>query len=203
MLTEIVRPLVRTQIRLLANSNSTRQTLVQTISRWLGYLGVEAIVNQLESNCDQIQVTLQVKKPQTCDSTDWQKIIDNIGNEANLPSTPSNSGLTYDQISPKQQVKLQRLLAYMIQVEQPESETDWDRVLPIIENLELEPELIVGIRSALRIPQSLDLLVEELEPDVAAIALEKAVAIALLDRRVNPEEDRALSLLLEAMKRSV
>lgn len=202
MLTEIVRPLVRTQIRLLANSNSTRQTLVQTISRWLGYLGVEAQVTQLEGNCDQIQVALRVKKPQTCDGTDWQKIVDNIGNEANLSSINPSNGLTYDQIPPKQQVKLQRLLAYMIQVEQPEAQTDWDQVLPVLENLELDPELVTGIRSALKIPQSLDLLVEGLEADVAAIALEKAVGIALLDRRVNPEEDRALGLLLEAMKRS-
>ncbi len=205
MLTEIVRPLVRTQIRLLANSNSARQTLVQMIGRWLSYLGVEAQVTQLESNCDQIQVALRVKKPQNCDSTDWQKIIDNINDDANITSTHSTqtNGLTYDQISPKQQVKLQRLLAYMIQVEQPESETDWDRVLPLLESLELDPELLTGIRSALRVPQSLDLLVEGLEPDVAAIALEKAVGIALLDRRVNPEEDRALGILLEAMKRSV
>ncbi|MEB3278736.1 MAG: hypothetical protein VKK42_07400 [Lyngbya sp.] len=203
MLTEIVRPLVRTQIRLLANSSSTRQTLVQTIGRWLSYLGVEAQVTQLESNCDQIQVALRVKKPQSCDVTDWQKIIDNIGNEANIPSTNATNGLTYEQISPKQQIKLQRLLAYMIQVEQPDSEMDWDRILPLLESLELAPELVAGIRSALKIPQSLDLLVEGLEPDVAAIALEKAVGIALLDRRVNPEEDRALSILLEAMKRSI
>ena len=202
MLTEIVRPLVRTQIRLLANSNSTRQTLVQTISRWLGYLGVEAQVTQLESNCDQIQVALRVKKPQTCDATDWQKIVDNIGSDGSVPSTNSTNGLTYDQIPPKQQVKLQRLLAYMIQVEQPDSEMDWDRVLPLLESLELDPELMAGIRSALKVPQSLDLLVEGLESDVAAIALEKAVGIALLDRRVNPEEDRALGVLLEAMKHS-
>ncbi|WP_413162475.1 hypothetical protein ACL6C3_25925 [Capilliphycus salinus ALCB114379] len=202
MLTEIVRPLVRTQIRLLANSTSTRQTLVQMIGRWLSYLGVEAQVIQLESNCDQIQVALRVKKPQSCDGTDWQKIIDHIGNDGNIASNDSSNGLTYDKIPAKQQVKLQRLLAYMIQVEQPDSEMDWDRVLPLLESLELDPELVLGIRSALKIPQSLDLLVEGLEPDVAAIALEKAVGIALLDRRVNPEEDRALSILLEAMKRS-
>ncbi|MEL7034282.1 MAG: hypothetical protein AAFO04_01485 [Cyanobacteria bacterium J06592_8] len=203
MLTEIVRPLVRTQVRLLANSNSTRQTLTQMIGRWLGYLGVEAQVTQLEGSSDQIQVALRVKKPQTCDGTDWQKIVDNISSEANLSSTDSSHGLTYDKIPPKQQIKLQRLLAYMIQVEQPESEMDWDRVSPVLNNLELDPELVTGIRSALKIPQSLDLLVEGLEPDVAAIALEKAVGIALLDRRVNSEEDRALGLLLEAMKRSI
>ena len=199
MLTEIVRPLVRTQIRLLANSSSTRQTLVQTIGRWLSYLGVEAHVTQLESDSDQIQVALRVKKPTTCDPKDWEKIIENIDGDGN---NSSNNGLTYQQISPKQQVKLQRLLAYMIQVEQPDSQRNWEEVFPLLQNLGLDPELLAGIRSALKIPQSLDRLIEGLEPDVAAIALEKAVGIALLDRRVNPNEDLALSGLLEAMKRS-
>ena len=199
MLTEIVRPLVRTQIRLLANSSSTRQTLVQTIGRWLSYLGVEAHVTQLESDSDQIQVALRVKKPTTCDPKDWEKIIENIDGDGN---NSSHSGLTYQQISPKQQVKLQRLLAYMIQVEQPDSQRNWEDVFPLLQNLNLDPELLAGIKSALKIPQSLDRLIEGLEADVAAIALEKAVGIALLDRRVNPNEDLALSGLLEAMKRS-
>ncbi len=199
MLTEIVRPLVRTQIRLLANSSSTRQTLVQTIGRWLSYLGVEAHVTQLESDSDQIQVALRVKKPTSCDPKDWEKIIENIDCDGN---NSSNSGLTYQQISPKQQVKLQRLLAYMIQVEQPDSQRNWEEVFGLLQNLDLDPELLAGIKSALKIPQSLDRLIEGLEPDVAALALEKAVGIALLDRRVNPNEDLALSGLLEAMKRS-
>lgn len=200
MLTEIVRPLVRTQIRLLANSTSTRQTLVQTIGRWLSYLGVEAHVTQLESDSDQIQVALRVKKPTTCDPKDWEKIIENINGEGS--NSCDSSGLTYQQISPKQQMKLQRILAYMIQVEQPELDRDWEQVFPLLQNLDLDPELLAGIRSALKIPQSLDRLIEGLEPDVAALALEKAVGIALLDRRVNPGEDQALSGLLEAMKRS-
>jgi hypothetical protein len=42
-------------------------------------------------------------------------------------------------------------------------------------------------------------LMEGLDPDVAAIALSKAVGIALLDRQVNSGEDRALGALLKAM----
>ncbi|NJO71143.1 MAG: hypothetical protein HC825_04430 [Oscillatoriales cyanobacterium RM1_1_9] len=95
---------------------------------------------------------------------------------------------------------MQRLLAYMVQVAQPEAEVDWDKFVPLLKNLEFNDQLIAGIRVALKVPQSLDLLTEELEPDIAAIALEKAVSIALLDRRVNPQEDQALTKFLDAMK---
>jgi hypothetical protein len=43
-------------------------------------------------------------------------------------------------------------------------------------------------------------VVDGLDSDVAAIALSKAVGIALLDRQVNPMEDQALATLLEVMK---
>jgi len=59
---------------------------------------------------------------------------------------------------------------------------------------------LLGIKAALKVPQSLEILMEGLDPDVAAIALSKAVGIALLDRQVNSREDKALSALLEAMK---
>jgi hypothetical protein len=38
MLSKIVRPMVRTQIRLLANCQATRPTLIETISQWLSFL---------------------------------------------------------------------------------------------------------------------------------------------------------------------
>jgi hypothetical protein len=60
--------------------------------------------------------------------------------------------------------------------------------------------MLLGVRSALKVPQSLDQLMEGLDPDIAAIALPKAVSIALLDRRVNASEDRALTALLQLMK---
>jgi hypothetical protein len=39
-----------------------------------------------------------------------------------------------------------------------------------------------------------------LDSDVAAVALPKAVSIAMLDREVNVSEDQALMSLLKAMK---
>ena len=48
MLSQIVRPLVQTQIKLLANSQGTQATLIETIVRWLSYLGIRAQVNTLK-----------------------------------------------------------------------------------------------------------------------------------------------------------
>ena len=50
MLTQIVRPMVRTQVRLLANCHSTRLTLIHTIAKWLGFLGVKAEVTELDAS---------------------------------------------------------------------------------------------------------------------------------------------------------
>jgi hypothetical protein len=78
MLSQIVRPLVYAQIRLLANSGVTRKTLIEIIAQWLSYLGVKAVVTHLESRSDQIQVSLSVSKPEGCDRHDWQQIICNL-----------------------------------------------------------------------------------------------------------------------------
>ena len=59
MITQIVRPLVENQIRLLANSKTTQDTLSQTIACWLGYIGVRTEVTQLIPNSDRISVELQ------------------------------------------------------------------------------------------------------------------------------------------------
>ena len=49
MLSQIVRPMVNTQIRLLAKSKATKITLIKTIAKWLSFLGVEAQVTQLKT----------------------------------------------------------------------------------------------------------------------------------------------------------
>ncbi|MBD1809969.1 hypothetical protein H6F98_31640 [Microcoleus sp. FACHB-SPT15] len=197
MLSQIVRPLVRTQIRLLANTQATRSTLISTIAQWLGYLGVHAQVTSLSANSGQIQVSLTVGKPESCDSSDWQQILHNL----NEPSESSQSSeTTYAQMTPKQQSKLQRLLAYLIQVGDPDNKVNWDTLYPQLKTLNLDEDLLNGIKSALKVPQSLDQLLEGLDPDVAALALPKAVSIALLDRRVNAKEDSTLTALLSAMK---
>ncbi len=196
MLSQIVRPMVRTQLRLLASSQATRTTLVNTISQWLGFIGVEAHVTNLEAASDQIQVSLRVGKPDGCDPKDWQQIIDNL--QANqLPDSvlPTTADITSTQRS-----KLQRLLAYVIQVGNPDGSYDWDVLQSQLTAMGFDTEMTLGIRSALKVPQNLDTLMEGLDPDVAAIALPKAVSIALFDRQVNAREDKALSGLLDTMK---
>jgi hypothetical protein len=197
MLSQIVRPLVRTQIRLLANTQATRSTLISTIAQWLGYLGVQAQVTSLSANSRQIQVSLTVGKPESCESSDWQQILNNLNEPA---ENSQSSETTYAQMTPKQQSKLQRLLAYLVQVGDPDNSVNWDTLYPQLKTLNLDEDLLNGIKSALKVPQSLDQLLEGLDPDVAALALPKAVSIALLDRRVNAKEDSTLTALLSAMK---
>jgi hypothetical protein len=198
MLSQIVRPMVRTQIRLLANTQATRSTLVETIAQWLGFLGVRAEVTEIDAESNRICVSLVVGKPEACDDRDWQQILDNL----NRSKDSTKAGEPIGQLTSKQESKLQRLLAYVIQVGDPDRPVNWEEMEPQLRSLGFAEETLLGIRSALRVPQSIDQLVEGLDADVAAIALSKAVGIALLDRRVNPLEDKALSALLEVMKPS-
>jgi hypothetical protein len=192
MLSQLVSPMVRTQIRLLANSQATRSTLMTTIAQWLGFLGVQAQVTHLDTATNKIQVCLTVGKPNTCEAGDWQQILTNLDQgKAIAPAPPSV-------MTEQQERKLQRLLAYMIQVGEPDA--NWEALAPQLRSLGFEEEMLLGIKAALKVPQSLEILMEGLDPDVAAIALSKAVGIALLDRQVNSREDSALSALLKAMK---
>lgn len=189
--------MVRTQIRLLANSQATRTTLITTIAQWLGFLGVQAQVNHVDTVSDQIQVSITVGKPDACDDHDWEKILSNLKQHSKagdlIPLTPA-------QMTSQQQSKLQRLLAYVIQVGNPDGLPAWETLHPQLQSLGFDESTILGIRSAIKVPQSFDYLMTDLDADVAAIALSKAVSIALLDREVNPSEDHALSALLKAMK---
>jgi hypothetical protein len=191
--------MVRTQLRLLANSQATRSTLISTIAQWLGFLGVHAQVTHLNASSDRINVTLTVGKPEACDTQDWQKIIENL---QHLSEPDDSQPLTLITMTQQQRSKLQRLMAYVIQVGEPDQAIDWDTLSPQLKTLGFDEDIILGIRSATKIPQSLDSLTEALDADVAAIALPKAVSIALLDRKVNASEDKALSALLAAMKQS-
>lgn len=195
MLSKIVRPMVRTQIQLLANSQATYSTLVTTISQWLGFLGVQASVTQLQAQANRIQLSITVGKPESCDQSDWEKILLNLNRSGSVPANGINTAL-----SPQQERKLQRLLAYMIQVGQPQQRVDWETLQPQLQSLGFDELMLAGIRAAVKVPQDLDQLTDGLDADVAAIALSKAVGIALLDRQVNPGEDQALSVLLEAIK---
>jgi hypothetical protein len=197
MLTQIVRPMVQTQVRLLANSRAIRSTLISTVSQWLGFLGVRAEVTHLDSGAGRIHICLTVEKPDACDARDWQQILNNLNQgdtEAELLSTNTAK------LTPPQQSKMCRLLAYVIQVGNPDHPLDWENLCPQLKALGLDEATLVGIRSALKVPHSLDDLIEGLDSDVAAFALPKAVSIAMLDKRVNPSEDLALSTLLKAMR---
>ncbi len=198
MLSQIVRPMVQTQVRLLAHSRATRSTLVSTVSQWLGFLGVRAEVTQLETDSGKIHIALTVDKPDCCDSRDWQQIINNLN--ANEVGNGARLNLVESRFTPQQQNRIQRLLAYLIQVGNPKEATNWEHLQPQLMAMGFDEITLLGVRSALKVPQSLDDLVEGLDPDVAAIALPKAVSLAMMDRQVNSSEDRALTALLQAIK---
>ena len=190
MLSQIVRPLVDTQIRLLANSQATKKTLAQTISSWLGYLGVRTEVTQLIPNSDRISVSLTVGKPESCAQKDWQKILDNL--------TQSSSDLTKtqsDDMEMAKLVQLSKLLAYIIQIGLPETEMNWTILENQLSPLNLDSTTLGAVRSALKVPQSLS-AIDKLDPDLAARAFPLAVKIAWMDNQITAAESEALKALL-------
>ncbi|MDX2228300.1 MAG: hypothetical protein NW220_01590 [Leptolyngbyaceae cyanobacterium bins.349] len=199
MLSQLVRPMVQTQIRLLANSRATRSTLVSTVAQWLGFLGVQAQVTQLYADSGRIHIALTVSKPDACDDHDWQQILHN------LQTSPTVSGYQAPehQFTLQQQTRLQRLLAYLIQVGNPGEAANWDSLQPQLQAMGFDETTLLGVRSALKVPQCLEDLVNGLDPDMAAIALPKAVSLAMMDRQVNASEDQALTALLQAIRSGV
>jgi hypothetical protein len=190
MLTQIVRPLVDTQIRLLANSQATKKTLAQTISSWLGYLGVRTEVTQLIPNSDRISVSLTVGKPESCAQKDWQKILDNLTQSSNdLPNAQS------EEIEMAKLVQLSKLLAYIIQIGLPETEGNWTLLENQLSPLNLDSTTLGAVRSALKVPQSLS-AIDKLDPDLAARAFPLAVKIAWMDNQITAGESEALKALL-------
>ncbi len=195
MLSHIVRPMVQTQVRLLANSRATRSVLISTVSQWLSFLGVHAQVEQLKAANGKIHLCLTVDQPEACDHCDWQKIVGNLGNCTSDYDVFPNAA----EFTTHQQITLQRLLAYLIQVGSPDQPMVWEKLQPQLEAIGFDEPTLLGVRSALKVPQSLDDLVDGLDADVAAIALPKAVSLAMMDRQVNQSEDQALAALLKAM----
>jgi hypothetical protein len=187
--------MVQTQLKLLANSRATRPTLISTVSQWLGFLGVRAQVTHLNGKADKIHIGLTVDKPDACDTHDWQQILTNLNQGESEADLVSNSGAHFSSL---QQSRMCRLLAYLIQIGNPQP-LDWDALYPQLRAIGLDEITLAGVRSALKVPQSLDDLVQGLDSDVAAVALPKAVSIAMLDRRVNSSEDAALTTLLKVI----
>ena len=195
MLSQIVSPLVDVQIRRLASSQATYSTLIETIAKWLSYLGVKAQVNHLTHRSGQIQVSLTVGKPNNCDSEDWQQILQNLERQQSVSSLKA-----YDQILPSQRTKLQRLFAYLIQISQPEKKYNQIELSHLLQHLNLDEFMVLGIRAALKVPQPIDRLLKELDPDVLAFALPQAMEIALFDRKLNRETETVIVAMLQATK---
>lgn len=196
MLSQIVRPLVNTQVRLLANSQTTQTILVETIARWLGYIGVDAQVTQLSPESDRIHVALRVGKPDSCDDHDWSRILSNLRS----PDHNENNGLkSSDHFHESRQLQIARLLAYLIQVSDPQQDISWPEMENQLVALNLDDSILSGIKSALKVPQSPDLL-NSVDPDVAAVTFPLAVKIAWFDQEINSHENHALTTLLSAMK---
>ncbi|MEI6381596.1 MAG: hypothetical protein WCO81_12045 [Cyanobacteriota bacterium ELA615] len=190
MITQIVRPLVENQIRLLANSKTTQETLSQTIACWLGYIGVRTEVTQLIPNSDRISVELTVSKPEFCSDQDWQKILNNLINPSNDRATAQSND---DELA--KLVQLSRLLAYLIQISSNKSDNNWEIIEKQLSPLNLDQITLEAVRSALKVPQSIN-AAEKLDPDIAARAFPLAVKIAWMDHLISAEESDVLKSLL-------
>jgi hypothetical protein len=193
MLSKIVRPLVETQIRLLANSKTTDKTLAQTVVNWLGYLGVRTEVTQLVPNSDRISVSLTVGKPESCADQDWQKILENLsGGQTSSPSAQS------EEIEMVKLIQLSRLLAYIIQIGTPDGEVNSDILEKQLAPLNLDSVTMGAVRSALKVPQSVN-VIDKLDPDLAARVFPLVVKIAWMDNQITSKENEALQALLTLM----
>ena len=199
MLVQLVRPLVRTQVQMLAQAQSASGKLVGMVSQWLGYLGIHAEVTQLQTTGNRIQVSLCVGKPEQCTEAEWQKILDNLNRDAE--ATPADDILTYTAMTAAQQSKVQRLLASILQASGQDPLQDWQGLRPRLASMGMAESMLTGIQAALKVPMPMDLLIEQLEPEVAAFVLSKAINIALLDQQISQAEDTALKALLEAVER--
>jgi|GEM_PF-451203 len=190
MLTQIVRPLVETQVRLLANSKATQETLASTISCWLGYLGVRTEITQLIPNSDRISVSLTVSKPEFCAEKDWQKILSNLVDSQTSTPTAQSQELEMARL-----IQLSRLLAYFLQISSSETEVNWTTVEKQLGPLNLDTVTLAAIRSAMKVHQSTT-AIDKLDPDMAARAFPLAVKIAWMDNQITPEENEGLKTLL-------
>lgn len=201
MLVQLVRPLVRTQVQMLAHAQSASGKLVGMVSQWLGYLGIHAEVTQLNTTGDRIQVSLCVGKPEQCSQAEWQQILNNLNRDKT--TTIEEDNLAYTSMSSAQQSKVQRLLASILQASGQDPIEEWAALQPRLVAMGMNETMLVGIQSALKVPMPMEVLVEQLEPEVAAFVLSKAIHIALLDQQISQAEDTALKALLNAVDHKV
>ena len=60
-------------------------------------------------------------------------------------------------IPAEQEAKYYRILAYAIQMGYRGQATDWEKIYPQLQGLGLKESIILGVKSALKVPQSIDL----------------------------------------------
>lgn len=199
MLVQLVRPLVRSQIQMLARSPAADSKLMSMVSQWLAYLGVHAEVTQLKTEGEHIQVSLRVKRPEQCTEAEWQQILTNLTRQGSAPN--GEDSLTYDTMTTAQRSKVHRLLACVLRASNENLASEWDNLQPQLLATGIEAGMLQELRSAIRVPTPMNLLVADLEPEVASFALSKAIGIALMDNHINQAEDSALKTLLDALQR--
>ena len=168
------------------------------VSQWLGYLGVEADVTHLKTERGRIQISLAVGKPEQCSETEWTQILTNIEQHTN--TSDADVELTYAEMSQAQKSKVHRLLASVIQAGNKTALQSWDSLQPRLAALGMNESMLVNIKSAMKVPAMLDSLLEDLEPEVAAYVLSKAISIALIDREINQDEDSVLKSIYGALE---
>ncbi|MEM1370386.1 MAG: hypothetical protein AAGG02_20775 [Cyanobacteria bacterium P01_H01_bin.15] len=199
MLVQLVRPLVRSQIQMLAQLPAVDSKLAGMVAQWLGYLGVHAEVIRLETSGKQIEVSLKVSKPEQCSEREWQQILGNLTCQNNFQEAEA-AGLTYEVMTSAQQSKVHRLLACVLQASNGNLLDDWSEIQLQLAEIGIVGKLLAELRSAVRVVTPMELLVKGLEPEVASFALSKAIAIALMDKQINQAEDGALKTLLDALQ---
>jgi hypothetical protein len=134
-----------------------------------------------------------------CTEDEWRKILANLEQEAQLEATEPATSI-YDDMSPTQQNQVCRLLACVLRASNQDFSKEWGRLRPQLETIGMDESMLGGIEAAARVSMPMDLLVQDLEPEVASFALSKAINIALLDRQITQAEDDALNTLLRALK---
>ena len=163
----------------------------------LNYVGIPAQVTRIVEESDQIHICLTVGKPEYADASQWSQVIENL-----RQSSPSNQTktLTYHEITPDQQHKVNQILAHLIRAGAPNQEIHWETIYPQLLVLEPDESMLIGLKSALENPQIIDPCTEALDPDVAEIALSQATKIAVLHQPIDADENSSLSILLNAIK---
>ena len=60
--------------------------------------------------------------------------------------------------------------------------------------------MLANIKSAMKVPAMMDSLLQDLEPEVAAYVLSKAISIALIDKEITQDEDNVLKSIYSAIE---